>query len=459
MSVLGSGSNRFQLHDRSVWASGQNARTGVKRFKKVPLVTWSKKAAAIVKHRWHAVQHRPTCERVIWMTPWYWGKTSQLRDWLDFAIVSVFTNNRTIIESYGGQYSSWCKDGNWMTCYFEPFHGTQCDGVPRQGPQVEDIRQFGGDRNFIQANDYCASNTMEIHEAFPNAMWDKLVAKKHIVYHDPDTNAPMDRDAINDLKQKNALLYYSVSLSSLKSIIAKHILIPKKHIQQKADALTQGISNGKPVIAVHMRRTDKKTDHGSTMSLEFSDRFVFKAIGMICKQFFPPNATKTHENCIEQLPSGINVLALSDDATAIVDLKRHLGHKFNVRTLSNISKLLHSDEERQEYNRRGHKFFTGTSERTFEYSASVFVDIVAASRADMLIGMGGSGVSQLIAQRIGGRERADGNALSLWEEDLEHDLPLNRMEISIGEGLELGHCGSMCIVFFHICMVVCMLTC
>ena len=427
--------NHYQLHDRSVWASGQTAHKYLKRFKKVPLVTWSKKAAAIVKHRWHAVQHRATCERVIWMTPWYWGKTSQLRDWLDFAIVSVFTNNRTIIEGYGGQYSSWCEQGNWLTCYFEPFHGTQCNGVPRQGPQVKNIRQFGGDRNFIQANSYCGSNTMEIHQAFPNAMWDQLVAKKHIVYHDPDTHVPMDRDAINDFKQKNALLYYSVSLSSLKSIMAKHILIPNKHIQQKADALTQGISNDNPVIAVHMRRTDKHTDGGSVRNLEFSDRFVLKAIGMICEQFFPPSATKTNENCIEQLPSGINVLALSDDTTAIVGLQRHLGHKFNVRTLSNISKLLHSDEERQEYSRIGHKFFGGANARTYEYHASVFVDVVAASRADMLIGVGGSGVSQLIAQRIGGENGADGNALSLWQEDLAHDdVKSSGIKSSIGEG-------------------------
>ena len=124
-----------------------------------------------------------------------------------------------------------------------------------------------------------------------------------------------------------------------------------------------------------------------------------------------------------------------------------------MRTLSNISKLLHSDEERQEYNRRGHKFFTGTSERTFEYSASVFVDVVAASRADILIGVGGSGVSQLIAQRIGGQKRVDGNALSLWQEDLEHYdvvFPSGKKSSIDGEGKSWAFCEYVHFIFPHL---------
>ena len=119
------------------------------------------------------------------------------------------------------------------------------------------------------------------------------------------------------------------------------------------------------------------------------------------------------------------LLALTDDAkTAMRRLKKHLGPKFDVRTLSNISALLKRDYERRKYARYGHSYFTTKNidlPRLYKYHASVFVDIVAASRADALIGVGGSGVSQLIAQKIGGRERVDGNALTLWQEDLEAD--------------------------------------
>ena len=414
--------NQYQVYDRSVWASGQNARVHMERFKKLPVVTWTKQAEDFIKDRWQAVQHRATCERVIWMTPWFWGKTSQLRDWLDYAIVSVFTYNRTIIDDYNYKsYANWCPDGNWLNCYYEPFKGTQCNGVRRQGPQASSIKQFGGEHNFLQAKSYCASNSMEIHQAFPNAMWDKLVAAKQIVYRNADTWAPMDITAVERLKKNDAYLYYSVSLSSLKSIIAKRILIIKEDIRRKANAFTQNISKEKTVIAVHMRRTDKHIDHGADGNLEFSDRFATKAIGMICGQYFPSDGEETRYDCLERLPHGIPVLALSDDTSAIVDLKRHLGPKFNVHTLSNISKLLHTDAERKEYNKIGHKFFSSPSPRTFEYHASVFVDIAAASQADMLIGVGGSGVSQIIAQMIGGKKRADGNVFSLWQEDLQAD--------------------------------------
>ena len=427
--------SRYELHGRTVWASGQPSRQHMRQFKDVPLVTWTAEAARLIREHWQAVQHRATCKRVMWMTPWHWGKTSQLRDWLDLAIVSVFTYNRTILENYSAdKYSSWCAKGNWLNCFFEPFHGKQCDGVPPQGETVSCITEYGGDHNFLQTTSYCSRNTMRVHEAFPNKIWDKLVEANQIVYRDVDTNSPMTHTAIKQLKKHAATLYYSISLSSLKSMITKHILAFNEDIRRQADALTQNILNNtasKPMIAVHMRRTDKHSDRGSS-NLEFSDRFVTRAIGIICDQYFPPNGTKAQEVCLKQLPADIVVLALSDDPTAVPTLQRHLGSNFNVRMLTDISKLLHSDKEREEYSKRGHKFFSGSpskvksmASRIFSYHASVFVDILAASRADILIGVGASGVSQLIAQMIGGRERVDGNALSLWQEDIQSLSMLN----------------------------------
>ena len=413
----------------------------MREFKSVPLVSWTEAAVILVRDHWQTVQHRDTCERVIWMTPWRWGKTSQLRDWLDFAIVAVFTYNRTLLENYStDKYDNWCAKGNWLNCFFEPFHGKQCDGVPPQGDTVKHITEYGGDHNFLQTTHYCARNTMQVHEAFPNKIWDTLVETNQIVYRDVDNNSTMDLAAIKQLKKHAATLYYSISLSSLKAIITKHILKLNKDIRQRADALTQNILNNntkKPVIAVHMRRTDKHTDHGSS-TLEFSDRFVTRAIGILCRHYFPSNRTQAPDVCLDQLPSGIDVLALSDDPSAIPTLQRHLGPKFAVHMLTDISKLLRSDEEREEYLRRGHKFFSGSpskvkkmATRAFEYHASVFVDILAASRADVLVGVGASGVSQLIAQMIGGRERVDGNALSLWQEDIER---LSMLNLTTGNG-------------------------
>ena len=45
--------------------------------------------------------------------------------------------------------------------------------------------------------------------------------------------------------------------------------------------------------------------------------------------------------------------------------------------------------------------------------------LTRTAQADVLVGVGTSGVSQLIAQMIGGRNRVDGNALSLWQEDMQ----------------------------------------
>ena len=420
---------KYQLHDRTVWAAGRPARFSMKRHKEVPLVTWSEEAVAVLTHHWETVQHGATCERVLWMKTFFYGLTSQIRDWLDFAIVSVFTHNRTIIEIYRNEwYESWCPDGNWLTCFFEPFHGTQCNGY-RPGEDVKEvlsITEFGGKTRHITTVTHAQyiRNTLTFHNEFPNVMWDKLVAANLIIYRNSDTMDPMDHAATQELKRNNALLYYTVSLSALKSMIVKHVLVPKKYIRRKATELTQYIKKSKPVIAVHMRRTDQHADNGVNNHIKFTDGFVTKAIHMLCKQHFfvfRLDASKGRSDCLDRLRSGITVLALSDDATAIMDLKRHLGPKFSVHTLSNVSTLLHTDPERDQYNELGHRvdFFRVSSPRAHNYHASVFVDVVAASQADMLIGSGSSGVSQFIAQIIGARNRVDGNALTLWQEDLE----------------------------------------
>ena len=109
----------------------------------------------------------------------------------------------------------------------------------------------------------------------------------------------------------------------------------------------------------------------------------------------------------------------------ITELQEGLGNEtFKVKDLSNV-KTFFNDADYASYLREGHTFMEGREilakepQAIYDYYASVVVDVVAASNnSDYLVGVGSSGVSQWIPQRIGGRRRIEGNALSLWQEDL-----------------------------------------
>lgn len=79
------------------------------------------------------------------------------------------------------------------------------------------------------------------------------------------------------------------------------------------------------------------------------------------------------------------------------------------------------------YAKHGHEYFvklaasSKSQERrlAFEYFRSGIVDAIVASRsAKALIGMGGSGLSQLVAQYMGFHRHVDANAFVVWQEDM-----------------------------------------
>jgi hypothetical protein len=94
----------------------------------------------------------------------------------------------------------------------------------------------------------------------------------------------------------------------------------------------------------------------------------------------------------------------------------------DVRVLTRVSALFGPLEDYIVYAQIGHGYFsnllTGT-EIAYAYFYELVVDVVvAALSADALIGVGSSGVSQLIAQYMGHARRVDSNALAVWEEDV-----------------------------------------
>ena len=110
--------------------------------------------------------------------------------------------------------------------------------------------------------------------------------------------------------------------------------MPNKHIASKASALTQGIPSTEPVVALHMRRTDKHQES----SVAYVDNHVPVALKMISDLIGRQYKT---------------LLVLSDDPDSIKELQNRLGPSFDVRGLSKVESLFNESKDYDEYRRLG----------------------------------------------------------------------------------------------------------
>jgi len=408
----------YLVKNTSLWASGADARKPMKVYPyQIPLVQWTEETERYIAERWHSVQHRRSCNRVVWFQPWFWGITSQIRDYIDLVIISVFTFDRTIIPQKW--HSKWCPDAHWLECFFQPLQGHQCDDVQPEGKQTQVLTELGSNTSFYRLKYLTrGSALLDDHKRlFPNEMWDMLITFHEVVFRDPE--APHAIIDATLLKRNFTELYYGLSLSALRAILAKVILQVRPKILAKAKALVEEVSsshdNDKPFFAVHLRRTDKKLDEGITGRLALPGvSFVQQALAQFVQ------ITKSN-------PINGTLLVLSDDPRAIDELRedQELGMSYKIHGLSDVQAFFREGKDYQGYLKDGHAYmekqeiFDKDPQAVYDYYESVIVDAMAAGlQADYLIGMGCSGVSQLIAQWIGSRERTEGNALSLWQEDL-----------------------------------------
>lgn len=98
---------------------------------------------------------------------------------------------------------------------------------------------------------------------------------------------------------------------------------------------------------------------------------------------------------------------------------------FYIEVLSRVSTMFGGPlDDYKLYAQLGHQYVSdvmskNSPEKAFGYFTALVVDILAASSlSDSLIGMGSSGVSQLVSQYMGAAHLVDANALAIWQEDV-----------------------------------------
>jgi hypothetical protein len=418
----------YLLRTSSLWAMGANARSIPPRRRNVPLVTWSPDAVAVVAAAWRAVQQRaavPTtkCARMLFVYPSYWGITSQMRDYSDAALLSL-AFRRPLQHINDSRQPKWCPENTWLGCFFEGFDTESCrkngKGAQSLTPNTSTLalrdhtfNQLGGPHSLVVK--YLSELTFVLEDPmfFPTALWEDLINANLVHFANSQTGAPIDPGV---LKQRSPNLYHTLALSCLRSILVPAAFPPQMRIRtaayERLMAMRSELATVQPCVAVHLRWTDKPSDGGIAMQMQqLNAAFIVSALD--------------HINAIVERPYRCVVLLTDDDKRALYLLEDALKHR-DVKLIvsSLVSDFFKNNDDYKLYSQVGHSFVSGvmlktSPENAFAYFRQVVVDIIcAAALSDLLIGLGSSGVSQLLAQYMGHSHRVDPNAIALWQEDL-----------------------------------------
>lgn len=413
----------------SMWGMGADARTPMVRRTRVPLVTWTGTAVARVELAWRALQSPQACDRVMYMYPYFWGLTSQMRDYSDMAMVAL-AFQRTLLYVEDASLIKWCSKDAWLECFFERFSNDRCRrkhsdlaNYPILTISAWDDKKKG--MKFLEEKTVAALASSEavIHlknetrfkyvvnhpSLFPHMLWEGLLRDGLVVAHD-DFGHAID---LLQLKVTRPALYHALSLSALRAMLTPIIFKPQARLESLAGDRARELTRDHHDCAiVHLRWTDKRGDGGIALKMSnYNASHVVEALDRIERR-----SARSYQ-CL--------LLMSDDDAGAIRQLNRLLGDTYDIKQVSQIQALFTSQEEYEAYRLQGHEFFTRSQiatrnpARAYAYVRDVLVDVLAVAKAgDYLIGVGSSGVSQLVAQYIGGSRRADSNAFAVWQEDV-----------------------------------------
>lgn len=416
----GAGPAPVFLDISSMWGIGADARMPIARRTRIPLVTWSPQAVEHVEKAWRRVQFRKSCDRTLYTYAFKWGVTSQMRDYSDLTMVAVLAFDRTLVLVEDATRPKWCAQNNWLGCFFEPVDNGACKKFSTDLVDVRAVRAWpvpGGTEDVAGAlairepvlqlrNVSRFVGIVNETSYFPHKLWDELLDLNYIHVRDSFGNAVDMRDYRTDRPS----LYHTLAVSALRSILSGILFRPQRDlldlIKERAVQLKK---HHQHCIAVHLRWTDKNLDGGAATMINGTTQHVISALDRVEQR------TGRSYQCL--------LIMSDDDENAVAALQGTLGDTYDIVRVSQVHTLFHSKEEYEIYRHIGHEYMLNKTrddpEQAYAYYDAVLIDVYAAAEAaDYLIGVGTSGVSQLLSQLLGSKRRADGNAFTVWQEDV-----------------------------------------
>jgi hypothetical protein len=401
----------------SMWALGANARTVPPRRRSVPLVTWSPDAVSMVADTWRAAQRPTSCNRALFVYPSYWGITSQMRDFGDVALVSL-AFQRPLRHIRHARQPIWCPANTWLGCFFDGFDSTGCDGglpnatafhpeTSTPASRRATFKQLRSQHVLVAKYLSDFSFVLDDELFFPTKLWERLLDAAIVQITDSKTGLAIDSGT---LKRRQPSMYHTLAISTLRTILIPAVFPPREDIRRAASHKINlfRIRDARPCLSLHLRWTDKQADGGVAAKMQHNVDFIIPALDRIAQ------ITRRSYSCL--------VLLSDDDLHALPVLKTALRSRgIKIFVLTRLSSFFERADQYKMYARIGHSYLSShlCTDKAFEYFRHVVIDIVcAALTSDVLIGVGSSGVSQLVAQYMGYAHGVEANAVALWQEDV-----------------------------------------
>lgn len=432
--------DRYSLSISSMWGMGSNARTIPPRRVNVPLVSWTAGAAARVQHAWQHVQRLAPCDRAMYAYTSYWGITSQMRDYGDAALIALAFRRPLVYIPHRSQ-PKWCQSNAWLGCFFQDLgKGEQSQrcrmaeskqksltfrpnttsraaaGFHSQRTATRD--RFAEDRPILLPYATELNFVLDDPLFVPWWLWDDLLRHALVIIRDEHNNV-LDPTELN---ANHRSLYHTLVVSALRTMLAPVLFRPNDDLQRRAESkarqlrVEMGEAATQTCVAVHVRWTDKAEDGGVANVSAYSIDYVAPALKSIRNNMLRGRRNQT---CV--------LVLTDDDANAMPALARVLSSSLpgaTLRPLSRVQDILQTHDDYLAYAKLGHRYVSDVlvaraPARAYAYFSELIVDILVASKLSRaLIGVGSSGVSQLVAQYMGAHNRVDANALAVWKEDV-----------------------------------------
>ena len=370
---------------------------------------WSAEAESIVLNELRAQQFPSDCREaqlLVFPDMWKFGVGSQLRDFVGLVYNAQAFGRTVVVRNTTSRY---CGKEPWLTCFVSSFSSCYRDPsltapAARLSNTMKFIEDFKSEKRQISSG---AANGVVRLPLFPSTLWKALQQSGSIWLQSGEGHKELFPPfSVIRSNQDHWFLHMTAFLR----VMAWKYLIPfrPEFVEIAAKALPQ--DPARPMIAIHLRTTDKRKDANFAARLpqRYDERLVAAALRHI------EGRTNVTFN---------SIFVMSDDwnaVNAVRKAKKKLRNPdMDVLDLD-FNTLWEDLPYKAMFARCGHECvlprFTPHQREVFH--RHFFKELWVASKADYLLGAGSSGVSQAISHLIGARLGVDPETRAFWFEDL-----------------------------------------
>jgi len=424
--------------ERELWASGFDFKTQPEStLQQGQVWTWQEETVKVFQAIFDEVQNPCDCNAlpVALADKAGWGLTSRIRDFEDVLLGGMMAGLMTLnapLTSHGSDFKCLYKDNRadpFMNCIFQPF--SRCQAERRNSTPKEKRhrwKELYDSARFYRLVSNWWTRLQQAGLRLRDTKSEVLDFKKIRGVEDGESNKTQKRGELElEPKLSNETDTGHRRLGVLRALLASVSFQPSELVNRRLMELEHALARPEGLmLVVHVRRTDKNLELPGSFKHNSSNGVVdLSAIFALIK---------LAETAIQQ--NYTSFYLISDDPSVFQEPKLSMlraAFAANAVPLYNPY-VVQSFAGDSAWRARGHAALATHTTTDIELMADIFY---AAEHGTHLVGCGRSGISQLIAQKLGAKLKIDPNVLTLFEDDRA------LLKNVLGEAAALRHVNMM----------------